>query len=286
MFFSNDAATRCRSRRGRRPAVPIGAPRPRLLGGRSLCRRQFGTALCWPRRVAECAYVDLSGTLSGGSHRHGVAAGRQPDTAMSPISPAPLVSRRLGPAWWSCGARGTAWRRTRSRAPRGVGHRYPGADGSAHARASCRHIRHADLVDRSVGGSPANAAPDEHDAIACSPKTRSENCAWLTTVTLGCSARFLLQIVPDLDPARALIGTVVRAGRSRWAVRFPRPCTRRGCSRAPVEVRSCPVVAHGGARVRVAGGDLTSRRSTPASSIAVTKVSEHVRVRSAYPDAG
>ena len=45
-----------------------------------------------------------------------------------------------------------------------------------------------------------------------SPKTRSENCAWLRTVTLGCSVRFLPQIESDLDRARALTGMTGRPG--------------------------------------------------------------------------
>ncbi len=40
----------------------------------------------------------------------------------------------------------------------------------------------------------------------------------------------------------------------------------------PVEVLARPVVAHSGARVGVTAAIWTSRRSTPASSIVVTKV--------------
>ena len=96
--------------------------------GRRSARHNVGS-----RGVAECACVDLRGRLSQGSHRHGVAAGRQPITALSPISPAPLVSRRLGSAGWPCGARRTSSLGTCSRAPRGTGHRHRGAVGSAGA---------------------------------------------------------------------------------------------------------------------------------------------------------
>jgi hypothetical protein len=71
---------------------------------------------------------------------------------MSPISPASLVSRRLGPARWAPGAGRTARRSTCSGASRGAGHRHRGAIGAARARSSCRHLRHADLADRSVDG--------------------------------------------------------------------------------------------------------------------------------------
>ncbi len=125
----------------------------------ALCLRQISMSaavrhgtIVGSRGAAECAYVDLRGRLSQGSHRHGVAAGRQPSTALSPISPAPLVFRRLGSARWPRGARGTSWLGTCSRAPRGIGHRHRGAVGSACARSSCRHVRHASLADRSVDG--------------------------------------------------------------------------------------------------------------------------------------
>jgi hypothetical protein len=115
--------------------------------GRRSARHSVGS-----RGVAECACVALRGRFSQGSHRHGVAAGRQPSTALSPISRAPLVSRRLGYARWPRGARGTSWPGTCSRAPRGIGHRHRGAVGSAHARSSYGHVRHANLADRSVDG--------------------------------------------------------------------------------------------------------------------------------------
>jgi hypothetical protein len=84
--------------RGGRPVIKVIMHRSARSAADQYAGRRSARHSAGSRRVAECAYVDLSGTLSGGSHRHGVAAGRQPDTAMSPVSPAPLLSRRLGPA--------------------------------------------------------------------------------------------------------------------------------------------------------------------------------------------
>ena len=120
---------------------------------------------CRDTALTECSCGDFCARRHSGSDRHGVPARRQPGVVVSPISTAPTVPRRVGPARRTC--------RTGAASRRGACRGCTSTSGStSHAPRPARQQIHADAFDMQVWlievgrELQVNVALDEHDAIA------------------------------------------------------------------------------------------------------------------------